>query len=89
VVVEAAAMGVPSVVVRAPDNAAVELVEEGENGFVAPSAAPDDLAQAILRVYDAGPALRASTAAWYKRNARRLSLEGSLETVLKSYRASP
>jgi glycosyltransferase involved in cell wall biosynthesis len=89
VVVEAAARGVPSVVVRAPDNAAVELVEEGENGFIAPSADPDDLAEAILRVYDAGPALRASTAAWYKRNARRLSLEGSLETVLESYRASP
>jgi glycosyltransferase involved in cell wall biosynthesis len=89
VVVEAAAMGVPSVVVRAPDNAAVELVEEGVNGFVASSADPEDLADAILRVHEAGPALRASTAAWYERNAKRLSLEESLETVLKSYRASP
>jgi glycosyltransferase involved in cell wall biosynthesis len=89
VVVEAAALGVPSVVVRAPDNAAVELVEEGENGFIAPSADPEDLADAILRVYEAGPALRDSTAAWYKRNAKRLSLEGSLETVLRSYRDSP
>jgi glycosyltransferase involved in cell wall biosynthesis len=78
---------VPSVVVRDPDNAAVELVEDGENGVVAPSAEPADLADAILRVHAAGPALRASTAAWFARNARRLSLEGSLETVLRSYRA--
>ena len=32
--------GTPSVVVAAPDNAAVELVEEGVNGFVAASDAP-------------------------------------------------
>jgi glycosyltransferase involved in cell wall biosynthesis len=87
VVVEAAAHGVPSVVVRAPDNAAVELVEDGENGVLAPSAEPDDLAAAILRVHEAGPALRSATAAWFARNAGRLSFEESLETVLRSYRA--
>jgi glycosyltransferase involved in cell wall biosynthesis len=86
VVVEAAARGVPSVVVRAADNAAVELVEDGQNGVLAPSAEPDDLAAAILRVHEAGPALRSATAAWFARNARRLSLEQSLETVLRSYR---
>ena len=41
VVVEAAALGTPSVVVRGPDNAATELVEDGKNGFVAPSADPE------------------------------------------------
>jgi glycosyltransferase involved in cell wall biosynthesis len=87
VVIEAAARGTPSIVVRDPDNAAVELIEEGENGVVARSAEPGELAAAILRVHDAGPALRASTAAWFARNARRLSLEQSLETVLRSYRA--
>jgi glycosyltransferase involved in cell wall biosynthesis len=87
VVVEAAARGVPSVVVRAPDNAAVELIDEDENGVIAPSAEPSDLAAAILRVYEAGPALRSTTAAWFARNARRLSLEQSLETVLRSYQA--
>ena len=40
VVVEAAAVGTPTVVVDAPDNAAVELVEDGVNGFVAKSAEP-------------------------------------------------
>ncbi|MGZ4202366.1 MAG: glycosyltransferase family 4 protein, partial [Thermoleophilaceae bacterium] len=36
VVVESAAQGTPSVVVRDGDNAATELVEEGVNGFIAP-----------------------------------------------------
>jgi glycosyltransferase involved in cell wall biosynthesis len=85
VVIEASARGTPSVVVADPDNAATELVEEGENGVVAASAAPEDLAAAILRVHEAGPALRQATAAWYARNARRLSLDSSLEAVLRYY----
>jgi glycosyltransferase involved in cell wall biosynthesis len=85
VVVEASARGTPSVVVRGPDNAATELVDEGENGFVADSADSDDLAAAILRVHEAGPDLRASTAEWFKRNEQRLSLESSLATVLRAY----
>jgi glycosyltransferase involved in cell wall biosynthesis len=89
VVVEAAALGVPSVVVRGPDNAATELVEEGENGALADSAEPDELAAAILRVHEAGFALRESTAAWYERNADRLSLNRSLATVLATYALGP
>jgi glycosyltransferase involved in cell wall biosynthesis len=85
VVVEASAVGTPSIVVRAPDNAAVELVEEGVNGVIAPSAEPAELAAAIVAVIAAGPALRASTAAWFARNAERLSLERSLEAVLAGY----
>jgi glycosyltransferase involved in cell wall biosynthesis len=85
VVVEAAARGVPVVVVAGPDNAATELVEEGVNGTVAASAAPDDLARAIVRIHRAGPALRDSTVYWFRSNAERLSLERSLETVLESY----
>jgi glycosyltransferase involved in cell wall biosynthesis len=83
--VEAAAAGVPSVVVREPDNAAVELIEEGVNGFIAVSADPQAIADAVLKVSAAGPALRASTAAWFGRNARRLSLGASLERVVASY----
>jgi len=85
VVVEAAARGVPSVVVADPDNAATELVDEGVNGFVAASASPEDLAAAILRVRDAGPVLRASTAAWFAANADRLSLDRSLDRVAAAY----
>ena len=85
VVVEAAAVGTPTVVVDAPDNAAVELVEDGVNGFVAKSAEPEELAEAILRVHKAGPALRESTADWFRRNRERLSLETSVERVLAVY----
>lgn len=88
VVVEAASHGTPSVVVADPDNAAVELVEDGVNGFVAPSVAPDELAAAIQRVHDAGEGLRSSTAAWFAANARRLSIEHSLETVARAYAVS-
>jgi glycosyltransferase involved in cell wall biosynthesis len=85
IVVEACAAGTPSVVVADPDNAATELIEEGVNGFVAASAAPGDLAAAILRVRAAGPALRASTAAWYAEHARELSLADSLGRVAAAY----
>jgi glycosyltransferase involved in cell wall biosynthesis len=86
VVVEASARGTPSVVVAAEDNAAVELVDDGENGVVAASAGADDLAAAIVRVHSDGEALRERTRAWYARNARRLSLAASVDTVAASYR---
>jgi glycosyltransferase involved in cell wall biosynthesis len=85
VVVEAAALGTPSVVVAAPDNAATDLVSEGENGYVAKSAEPADLAAAIERVHAEGHALRERTAAWFAANAERLSLASSLRRVLESY----
>ena len=87
VVVEAAAAGTPSVVARDPDNAATDLVSEGENGYVAASASPEDLAAAIERVHAEGHALRERTAAWFRANAERLSLESSLRTVLAGYEA--
>jgi glycosyltransferase involved in cell wall biosynthesis len=85
VVVEAASCGTPSVLVRDPDNAATELVEEGVNGFVAESAAPEELAAAIVRVHVAGATLRASTAAWFAEHAGALSVDASLDTVAASY----
>jgi glycosyltransferase involved in cell wall biosynthesis len=87
VVVEAAARGTPSVVVAGDDNAATELIEEGVNGFVASSAEPARIADAIVRVHEAGDALRESTARWFADNADSLSLETSLRRVLESYAA--
>jgi glycosyltransferase involved in cell wall biosynthesis len=87
VVVEAAARGTPSVVVAGPENAAVELVVDGVNGAVAPSAAVDELAAAILRVVDGGAPLRESTVRWFAENAERLRIDRSLEAVLASYAA--
>lgn len=88
VVVEAASHGTPSVVVAGEDNAAVELIEEGVNGFVAASRSPDDLAAAIVAVHAAGPELRRSTRDWFATNAERVSLGRSLEIVLGVYDAA-
>ena len=88
VVVEASALGTPSVVVAGPDNAATDLVSEGENGYIARSASPEDLAEAIQMVHAGGNSLRERTAAWFRENAQRLSLESSLATVLESYRSA-
>jgi len=87
VVIEAAARGTPSIVVADADNAAVELIEDGVNGVVASSASAEDLAAAIVRVSEAGEPLRRSTAAWFTVNAPRLSLERSLESVVRSTEA--
>jgi glycosyltransferase involved in cell wall biosynthesis len=86
VVVEASAHATPVVVVAADDNAAVELVEDGFNGVIAPEGSAEAVADAIVRVSEAGMALRESTARWYAEHARELSLESSLEAVLASYR---
>ncbi len=86
VVVEASAHGTPSVVVDGPDNAAVELVEDGENGVIAPTPSPEAVADAVRRVHHAGMELRTSTAAWYHRNERELSVEASLTEILGCYR---
>ena len=83
--VEAAARATPSVVVAGEDNAAVELVQEGVNGVVAASADAEAVAAAIVRVHEAGMAMRESTARWFEQNAQRLSLESSLRAVLASY----
>ena len=85
VVIEAAARGMPVVVVAGPDNAATEHVEDGVNGAVAASASAEDLAAAIVQVYEGGVSLRRSTRDWFARNAERLSIEPSLETVLAAY----
>jgi glycosyltransferase involved in cell wall biosynthesis len=87
VVIEAAAHATPSVVVAGEDNAAVELIEDGVNGVLVPSADPEAIAAAIVSVHEAGMAMRESTAAWFARNAQRLSLESSLRAVLASYAA--
>lgn len=88
IVVEAASRGTPSIVVAGEDNAATELIEEGVNGFVVPSADPDAIAEAIARVSEAGMPLRESTASWFAHHAQRLSLEHSLKKVLAVYGGS-
>lgn len=85
VVIEASALGVPVVVVSGPGNASTELVEDGINGTIAPSAQPRDLAGALAAIHEAGAALRSSTSDWFRRNAERLSFSHSLCAVLEAY----
>jgi glycosyltransferase involved in cell wall biosynthesis len=85
VVLEALSKGTPVVLVSGEDNAAVEFVVEGTNGFVAASASADDLASAIAAVADAGAELRSSTLAWFSDNRARLSLDESVEIVRTAY----
>ncbi|MBI4896781.1 MAG: glycosyltransferase [Actinobacteria bacterium] len=85
VVIEAASRGTPVVLVDGPDNAAVELVEDGVNGFVASSAEPETLGDAIVRAIRGGQELRESSWTWYERNREKLSIETSLRTVLDAY----
>jgi glycosyltransferase involved in cell wall biosynthesis len=85
VVVEAASWGTPSVVVADPDNAATELVDDGENGLVAATTSPGDLADAILEIHERGMELRRSTADWFQRNAPRVALSRSAEQVAEIY----
>jgi glycosyltransferase involved in cell wall biosynthesis len=85
VIVEAAARATPSIVVAGPDNASVELIEEGINGFVCASSDPAAIAEAIVRVHAAGLALRQSTARWFSEHVHELELESSLRVVLAGY----
>ncbi len=88
VVVESSAKGVPIVVIAGADNASVELVEEGENGFVAATKDAADLAKAIGTAIEGGSELRHSTAGWYGRNRERLSFENSFLKILARLESS-
>jgi glycosyltransferase involved in cell wall biosynthesis len=83
VVVEAAAHGVPVIVVQGEDNAATELVDAGENGLIS-SDIPSALAAAILAVCRDNAVSRATASAWYARNRERLSIESSFATLLEA-----
>jgi glycosyltransferase involved in cell wall biosynthesis len=85
VIVEACVRGTPAIVVAGSDNAAVELVEPGRNGFVAATADPDELARALVACVKGGERLRRRTLEWYAANRERLSLRNSLETIEAAY----
>ena len=67
------------------DNAAVELVEDGVNGLLAP-APPGEPRGGARGRGRAGPSLRESTSRWFEANASRLRIEASLELVAAAYR---
>lgn len=85
IIVEAAARGTPSVVVAGPDNASVELIQDGVNGAVAVEPTPEALGRSIAAIIDGREALRESTRRWFVDNASDLRLERSLDLVTRSY----
>lgn len=85
VVIEAAVLGTPSVVVAGADNAAAELIEEGVNGFVAASADPEAIAAAIVACDAGGAELRERTASWFARRAPELTVDASAQAVGEWY----
>jgi glycosyltransferase involved in cell wall biosynthesis len=85
VVIEAAARGTPSIVVRGAGNAATTLIESGINGFVAEVAQPAALAAEIVRVHAAGPALIQSTYSWFRDHAGELSVDSSVKQTEAVY----
>jgi glycosyltransferase involved in cell wall biosynthesis len=84
-VVEAASLGTPSILVAGPENAATELITDDVNGFVVAAADPETLGAAIVRAVEGGRDLRRRTLDWYERHRDRLSIETSLELVEASY----
>ena len=88
VVVEAAALSTPSIVVAGEDNAAVELIVDGVNGLIVSRSDASVIADAIVQVHEAGLAMRERTAQWFATNCGKLSLDQSLATVLGSYSAT-
>ena len=75
--------------VRDPDNAATELIEEGVNGFVADDAEPEELAAAIVRVHEAGAgAARLDRGVVRAATRARLSLDALARRGRRELRAS-
>jgi glycosyltransferase involved in cell wall biosynthesis len=82
-VLEAAAHGVPSVVVAEPDNAAVELIEAGHNGLVCDGADPAELARAVLSLADPKSPDRAR--AWYEQASATYSVHAAADAHERLY----
>lgn len=82
VVVEANSVGTPAVVVHALDNSAVELVDEGVNGFIAASTAPHHLGASIVMAIHQGRRLRETTFAWFSKAVLTRTVSAAAEQLL-------
>lgn len=85
VVLEAAAHGLPCVLVAGEDNAATELIAPGENGMVVAEADPGAMARATLAL--AGdPAVHDRTREWFVRAAERYRVEETVAALSAVHR---
>src|SRR3954447_2353423 len=87
IVIEAASLGVPSVLVRAEDNSSTDHIAEGVNGFVVGDLTPSTLAGGVVAAWSGGRALRESTADWYAAHAEELNIATSLRRGVARYEA--
>lgn len=88
VVAEAAAVGTPSVVVAGDDNAAVDLLVPGVNGFVAADTGARSLGGAIADAVAGGAGLRESTKKWFETARASQNLSRSVDELLGRYDSS-
>ena len=79
-VLEAAAHGLPSVLVDGPDNAAVELVEPGRNGVVVAVADAGAIARAVLEL-TAVDGIHERSRAWFDEVGERLSVPAAVDAA--------
>lgn len=85
VIPEAAAMGVPALVLAHEDSAVSEFITAGVNGAICTSTSPQEVAEAIARIGDAGYPLRERTLAWFRENQELLAMDASIPTLLRLY----
>ena len=85
VVAEAASFGVPSVVVAGEDNASVDLIEEGINGFVAGDSGAETIGGAVIDAVSAGDRLRETTREWFEGARVESGIEASVDAILARY----
>jgi glycosyltransferase involved in cell wall biosynthesis len=85
VVIEAIARGTPAIVVQGPNNAATSLIVENVNGFVSSSAQPVALAEQIVKIHRAGPAMISRTYDWLRQHAGEIGIEASIAQIEDVY----
>lgn len=80
-VAQSTTLGTPVVVAPFSENASVDLVVDGVNGFVASDTTPYSIAKAVLRVIDAGTSLRASAREYATASGVDVSVERAAHDV--------
>lgn len=81
VVAEAATHGTPTILVDGPDNAAVELIHTGVNGYVSQTHNPKEISTLITQVVAQGESLRKTTQSWFEVNRQHRNLAASVQEI--------
>lgn len=85
-VVEAASHGTPAVVARHLENAAVDLIEQGRNGFTVDPGSIAGLALAVVECLSRGVELRRTTSEWFAERAPHMTMNQGVSQVIAFHR---